>query len=113
MSSNQNNQAGFEQDDVERLASFMRVGADYTTARQAVGWDAAQADLFRQQHPEVLEQAAAQFRVLCLNSLMAEGGATGARYLLERAGQLPPANTAAPADLADAAPASSGGGLEW
>lgn len=103
--------ADFDQDEIERLTSFLRVGADYETARQAVGWDPAQASLFKKAHPEIIETAQAQFRVLCLNSIMAEGGATGARYLLERVGHRTPAPSADPAPI-DGDP-TPGGGLEW
>ena len=69
---------------IERICSFVRVGTDPETACIAAGVKKEDADELIKIHQREISRAAAQFVVLSCNRIMSEGGASGAKYLLQQ-----------------------------
>lgn len=69
---------------LERVCSFLRAGSEPQSAVLAAGVPAEDVDEFLVRHEYWIRRAQAQFVVLACNRMMTDGGAAGARYLLER-----------------------------
>lgn len=67
----------------EKICSFLRTGASAEDACLSAGLDKADVEKWLDDHTYWVDRAQAQFRVLACNCLMTEGGAAGAKYLLE------------------------------
>ena len=69
---------------LERVCSFLRAGSPPPQACLAAGMAKEEVAPWLEANRYWVERAQAQFIVLACNKMMTEGGANGARYLLER-----------------------------
>ena len=70
---------------IERICSFIRVGASPNDAIIAAGVESSKVDEVLSCADYEIKRATAQFVVLSCNRIMSEGGASGAKYLLSKA----------------------------
>jgi len=70
---------------IAKICSMIRCGVDYDTAAVAIGSDKNDADEWKkdQAMQKAVLEATAQCEVLMLQKIVAEGGATGAKWILE------------------------------
>ena len=69
---------------IERVCSFIRVGASPKNAIVAAGIKEENVADFIDNADYEIKRATAQFIVLSCNRIMSEGGASGAKYLLQQ-----------------------------
>ena len=73
-----------ENQNLELVLSYLRVGASLDDALDAVLMPANQRDVFILENKAKIKQAQAQLRIICLHNIFSEGGQSGSKFLLEQ-----------------------------
>lgn len=75
--------------EINRVLSFLRVGASLETALMAISdnngeiWSEEKKESFKKKYIKEIEQAIATCRILCLHNIMTEGGVASSQYILD------------------------------